>query len=57
MLTVDATHSEVCKFEDDDDKYEPVKRAIGRLADAAVALKREHADVQATAGSVIHDRT
>ena len=40
LLTADSNHSEVCKFERDDDKYEPVKRAIGRLADAAISARK-----------------
>ncbi len=43
MLTVNSNHSEVCRFEGDDDKFEPVKRAIGKLADDAIAEQKENA--------------
>ena len=43
MLTVDSNHSEVCQFEDDDDKLEPVKRNIGRLADDAIVKQKKTA--------------
>lgn len=43
LLTVNSNHAEVCQFEDDDDKLDPVKRAIGILADHAVAMQNETA--------------
>jgi len=49
LITVDSNHSEVCKFEGDDEKYEPVKGAIGELADAAVEFKKSHANVHKSA--------
>ena len=36
LLTVNSCHSEVCKFEGDDDKFEPIKRAIGKLVGDAI---------------------
>lgn len=53
LLTVNSSHSEVCRFEDDDDKFEPIKRAIGTLADDAIveqkkaASNRSRADLHA----------
>ncbi|KAL9132773.1 MAG: hypothetical protein Q9175_006048 [Cornicularia normoerica] len=38
-----SNHSEVCKFEDDDDKFDPVKRAIGTMADDAIAEQEKTA--------------
>ena len=43
LLTVNSNHSEVCQFEDDDDKFDPVKRAIGTLADDAIAEQKNAA--------------
>lgn len=38
-----SNHSGVCKFEDDDDKIDPVKRAIGTMADDAIAEQEKTA--------------
>jgi len=57
LITVDSNHSEVCKSEGDDGKYEPVKSAIGELADAAVEFKKSHAKVPKSAGSATDGRT
>ncbi len=57
LITIDSNHSNVCKFEADNDKYDPVKRAIGRLADGAIALKESEADLEAPARSLTSNRT
>ena len=57
LVTIDSNHSDVCRFEADNDKYHPVKNAIGRLADGAVASKKSEADSEAPARSVTLSRT
>ena len=41
LLTVNSSHSDVCKFEGDDDKFEPIKRAIGKLASDAIEIEKQ----------------
>ena len=53
VLTIDATHSDVCKFAGDDDKFEPVKRAIGNLACEAIANKKKQARIYASIENTI----
>ena len=43
LLSVNSNHSEVCKFESDDDKFEPIKRAIGKLANDAIEKEKRAA--------------
>lgn len=57
LITIDSNHSDVCKFEADNDKYDPVKRAIGKLADGALALKESKGDYEAPARSSAVSRT
>lgn len=57
LITIDSNHSDVCKFEADNDKYDPVKRAIGRLADDAIALKESEANSKAPTRSLTPRRT
>ena len=57
MVLIDSNHSEVCKFQADDDLLDLVKRAIGRMADGAIAAMKTTADPQPTETSVSHNRT
>ncbi len=43
LLTVNSDHSGVCQFEGDDDKFEPVKRAIETLANDAIDREKKAA--------------
>ncbi|KAL8709211.1 MAG: hypothetical protein Q9225_007481, partial [Loekoesia sp. 1 TL-2023] len=52
LISIDSNHSEVCKFEADNDKFDPIKRAIGRLADDAIAPMKTAADPQTPAESL-----
>ncbi|KAL9634164.1 MAG: hypothetical protein Q9204_003107 [Flavoplaca sp. TL-2023a] len=57
LVLVDSNHSEVCKFQADDDKFDPVKRAIGRMADGAIAAMKTTAESLPTETSMSLNRT
>ena len=56
VLSVDSNHSDVCKFEGDDDKFDPIKRAIGKLANDATEKEKRGADERPQSTSIAPNR-
>ncbi len=52
---MNSNHSEVCLFEGDDDKFDPIKRAIGTLADDAIKKQKSNAADRCRDGLLAQD--
>lgn len=54
---MNSNHSETCQFEGDDDKFDPIKRAIEKLARDAIQNQQKIAADEAYISSEAQDST